>query len=163
MLYRGRQKTCEGDPDPQQRDLEILRALHRYRYLATRQIADIPSDAKWRPRDAVDIDYVWHDLEVNDWMLAYTRLLGEPLDDWLGPAEARVEIESASDPSRRRHVRLSADRVSPHATFANELQLGDELQPVLNARTLWQGAASGGLGAPAHQAAETIIPGASDE
>lgn len=190
MLYRGRRRTCEGDPEPQQRDLEILRALYRYRYLTTRQIAEtwwpgchltraqvrlrrmheagwidrirprlergshewiyllaregfrlgqayvrgetsyIPADAKWCPRDAVDLDYVWHDLEVNDWMLAYTRLLGERLDDWLGPAEARIEIESAYDPSRRRHARLTADHVSPHATFAHELRLGDELWPV---------------------------------
>ena len=181
---------CEGDPEPQQRDLEILRALSRYRYLTTRQIAEtwwpgchltraqvrlrrmhdagwidrirprldrgshewiyllardgfrlgqgyvrgaesyIPDDAKWRPRDTVDLDYVWHDLEVNDWMLAYTRLLGSHVPDWLGPAEARIEIESAYDPSKRRHVPLTADRVSPQATYANELRLGDELLPV---------------------------------
>ena len=190
MLYRGRRRTCEGDPEPQHRDLEILRALHRYRYLTTNQIAEtwwagchltraqvrlrrmhdagwidrirprlergshewiyllaregfrlgqsyvrgaesyIPGEAKWRPRDAVDLDYVWHDLEVNHWMLAYIRLLGERLGDWLGPAEARIEIESAYDPSRRRHARLTADRVCPRATFAHELQLGDELSPV---------------------------------
>jgi hypothetical protein len=180
----------EGDPEPQQRDLEILRALYRYRYLTTRQIAEtwwpgchltraqvrlrrmhdagwidrirprlergshewiyllaregfrlgqsyvrgaesyIPGEAKWRPRDAVDLNYVWHDLEVNDWMLAYTRLLGEHVADWLGPAEARIEIESAYDSSKRRHVSLTADRVSPRATYAHELQLGDELLPV---------------------------------
>lgn len=189
MLYRGRRRTCEGDPEPQQRDLEILRALHRYRYLTTRQIAKtwwpgchltraqvrlrrmhdagwidrvrprlergshewiyllardgfrlgqsyvrgadsyIPADAKWRPRDALDLDYIWHDLEVNDWMLAYTRQLGSHEADWLGPAEARIEIESAYDPAKRRHVRLTVDRVSPRATYVNDLALGDELWP----------------------------------
>ena len=190
MLYRGRRRTCEEDPEPQQRDLEILRALHRYRYLTTRQIAEtwwpgchltraqvrlrrmhdagwidrirprldrgshewiyllarhgfklgqsyvrgpesyIPADSKWRPRDAVDLDYVWHDLEVNEWMLAYTRLLGAHVADWLGPAEARIEIESAYDPTRRRHARLTADRVNPDMAHANELRLGGELWPV---------------------------------
>jgi hypothetical protein len=190
MLYRGRRKTSGREPEPQQRDLEILRALHRYGYLTTSQIADawwpgchltraqvrlrrmhdagwidrlrprlergshewiyylarkgfalgqsyvrgeqpyIPREAKWRPRDVVDLDYVWHDLELNDWMLAYARLLGEGLDDWLGPTEAAVEIESTFDSSLRRHVRLTADRVARDLLGGSDLQLGKELWPV---------------------------------
>jgi Replication-relaxation len=190
MVYRGRRRTDGRDPEPQQRDLEIIRALYRYRYLTTGQIADtwwpgchltraqvrlrrmhdvgwidrlrprlergshewiyylehkgfrlgqsyvrggapyIPREAKWRPRDVVDLDYVCHDLELNDWMLAYARLLGEGLDDWLGPTEAAVEIESNFDSALRRHVRLTAQRVTPDTVHVGDLRLGEELWPI---------------------------------
>ena len=178
------------DPEPQKRDLEILRALYRYRYLTTSQIADqwwpgchptraqvrlrrmhdagwldrlrprtdrgshewiyflarrgfqlgqsyfrgeetyVPREAKWRPRDAVDLDYVWHDLEVNEWILAYRELLGELLEDWLGPAEARVEIRSAYDSELRRHAPPKAGRLCTEHTWAHDLRLGEDVLPV---------------------------------
>lgn len=190
MIYRGRRRTGQDDPEPQKRDLEILRALHRYRYLTTSQIARrwwphshptraqvrlrrlhdagwlerlrprvnrgshewiyflarkgfqlgqsyfrgketyVTREAKWRPHDAVDLDYVWHDLELNDWMLTYVELLGNQLEDWVGPAEARVEIRTAYDSELRRHATPKADRLCPEQVRVGDLRLGPDVRPV---------------------------------
>jgi len=90
----------------------------------------VPREAKWHPRDAVDLDYVWHDLRLNDWMLAYTALLGDVLEDWLGPAEARVEIRSAYDSELRRHAPPKADRLCPEQVWMGDLRLGIDVRPV---------------------------------
>lgn len=89
----------------------------------------VPREAKWRPRDAVDLDYVWHDLEVNEWVFAYGELLGDLLEDWLGPAEARVEIRSAYDSELRRHAPPKADRHCTEHTWAHDLRLGEAVLP----------------------------------
>jgi hypothetical protein len=93
--------------------------------------AYIPRDAKWRQSEVADLDYVWHDLEVNEWMLSYAQLLGDRLEDWLGPSEARLEIATTFCPRARRHVPLTADPVQPRGVYARDLQLGGELRPLL--------------------------------
>lgn len=191
MIARGRRHTPTDHPEPQQRDLEILRALWRYRYLTTGMIADnwwpgchltraqvrlrrlheagwigrlrprldrgshewiyhlarpgfllgqrylrtrhelfIPHEAKWRQGDAVDLDYVWHDLEVNRWMGAYKQLLGDQLEDWLGPMEARTKIGTRFDSGLRRHTPPTADQLAPSDGWVRDLRSGEEVRPV---------------------------------
>jgi hypothetical protein len=194
VIQRGRRFAAEEGPEPQARDLELLRALHRYRYLSTSLIARtwwrdchptraqvrlrrmfdagwvdrmrprlargshewiyrlakpgfllgqtyrrgndtyIPRDAKWRADEVADLDYVWHDLDVNEWMLSYADLLRDRLEDWLGPSEARLEIATTFCPRARRHVPLTADQVLPRGVYARDLQLGRELRPLLTPR-----------------------------
>ncbi|MEX0993591.1 MAG: replication-relaxation family protein [Solirubrobacterales bacterium] len=145
-------KKLAEDLEPQARDLEIIRALWRYRFLLTSQIARewwpgkslyaaqrrllrmtaagwvtrfrprlskgmhewiyqlarkgfdlgrrswgldgpyIPPEAKWRPRHVADYNVVQHDLQVNAWVMAYRRLAGNGVVDWLGPDESRVDV-----------------------------------------------------------------------
>lgn len=155
LLLRDRKpppKELAEDLEPQARDLEIIRALWRYRFLLTSQIAQewwpgkslwatqkrllrmtaagwvtrfrprlskgkhewvyelarkgfelgrtwrgldglyIPSEAKWRPRHVSDYRVVQHDLQVNAWVMAYRRLIGDEVADWLGPEQGRLDV-----------------------------------------------------------------------
>ena len=155
LLLRDRRsppKELAEELEPQARDLEILRALWRYRFLLTSQIARewwsgkslwaaqkrllrmtaagwvtrfrprlwkgkhewvyqlarkgfelgrtcrgldgpyIPSEAKWRPRHVNDYRVVQHDLQVNAWVMAYRRLIGDEVADWLGPEQGRLDV-----------------------------------------------------------------------
>ena len=191
VIARGRRHAPTDHPEPQQRDLEILRDLWRYRYLTTRMIAEkwwpgchltraqvrlrrlhdagwvdrlrprlnrgshewiyhlarpgfglgqrylrdrddpyIPREAKWHQRDAIDLDYVWHDLEVNQWMRAYAELLGDQLEDWLGPAEARTHVASRFDPTLRRHRAPTTDQLAPSRGWVRDLRSGEDVRPV---------------------------------
>jgi len=168
----------EREPDPElarrlapaPRDLEVLRALWRYRVLLTSQIAaewwpdNDPSAAqrrlvkltragwlcRFRPvvaagthewiyqltpdgnalgqrhhgphgpyipagrfqqRRPTDFRLVAHDLQVNAWVMAYRRLAGRLIGDWLGPEESVVEVPQRQ--RGRRGERIGPDDVRP--------------------------------------------------
>ncbi len=155
LLLRDRRPPAPelaGDLAVQPRDLEILRALWRYRFLLTSQIARewwtgrsryaaqkrllrltaagwvtrfrprlsrgkhewvyqlarkgfqlaktfydelgpyVPHEAKWRERHVRDYRVIEHDVQMNAWVMAYRRVAGERVTDWLGPDESRLEV-----------------------------------------------------------------------
>jgi hypothetical protein len=160
------------DLAPQARDLEILRALWRYRFLLTSQIADewwpgkslyaaqrrllrmtaagwvtrfrprlskgkhewiyqldkkgfdlakrswgldgpyIEAEAKWRTRDVREYSVVEHDLQVNAWVFAYKRLVGDNLIDWLGPDQGRIDVPTTYESHERRFRRVKLQDVT---------------------------------------------------
>jgi protein involved in plasmid replication-relaxation len=162
-------KKHAEDLTPQARDLEILRALWRYRFLLTSQIADewwpgcslyaaqrrllrmtaagwvtrfrprlskgkhewiyqldrkgfelaktswglegryIEEGAKWRPRHVREYSVVEHDLQVNAWVRAYRKLVGDQIIDWLGPDQGRIEVPTLYDSHARRYRKVGID------------------------------------------------------
>jgi len=62
--------------------------------------------ARFRAREVFDFSTVVHDLEVNDWAIAFQRLAGERLLEWRGPREATIEVPGGKrrDPLVDDHV-----------------------------------------------------------
>jgi hypothetical protein len=170
LLLRDRHpppKELAEELEPQARDLEIIRALWRYRFLLTSQIARewwpgkslwatqkrllrmtaagwvtrfrprlskgkhewiyelarkgfelgrnyrspdgfyVPKEAKWRPRKVSDYRLVQHDLQVNAWVMAYRRLIGEEIADWLGPEQGRLDVPTRYEDRRFKPMTLA--------------------------------------------------------
>jgi Replication-relaxation len=54
----------------------------------------VPASERFRPRAAVDIKTVLHELQLNAWVIAYRRLLGPALLEWRGEPDARIEFSA---------------------------------------------------------------------
>jgi Replication-relaxation len=169
LLLRDRRpppRKLAEDLAPQPRDLEILRALWRHRFLLTSQIASewwpgkslyaaqrrllrmtaagwidrfrprlskgkhewiyelaragfelgricwtvdgpcISPEAKWKPRHVTDYRLVQHDLQVNAWVMAYRRLAGDRVVDWIGPDHGRIDVPTKYVDRRFKQVEL---------------------------------------------------------
>jgi len=78
--------------------------------------AYIDETLRWSERRAVDMRAVEHELRVNEWMLAYRRVVGGRVVDWLGRREARAApAEAERDPQ------TEAMAVAPDAAALIEL------------------------------------------
>jgi hypothetical protein len=162
-------KKHAEDLAPQARDLEILRALWRHRFLLTSQIAAewwaghslyaaqrrllrmtaagwvtrfrprlskgkhewiyqldrkgfelakrswgldghyIEQDARWRPRHVTEYSVVEHDLQVNAWVMAYRKLAGDEVIDWLGPDQGRIDVPTVYESHSHRFRKVGLD------------------------------------------------------
>jgi Replication-relaxation len=67
--------------------------LARDGHRAAQQTGELPADLRFTARreQIFDYRYVVHDLRVNDWVLAYSKLVGEQFVDWHGPDAARLD------------------------------------------------------------------------
>jgi Replication-relaxation len=187
LLLRDREpppRELADELEPQARDLEIIRALWRYRFLLTSQIARewwpgkslwatqkrlrrltaagwvsrfrprlskgkhewvyelarkgfelgrnyrgldgfyIPKEAKWRPRRVSDYRLVLHDLQVNAWVMAYRRLVGEEIADWLGPEQGRIDVPTRYEDRRFKPMTMEhARQEAPERVYVHDLRL----------------------------------------
>jgi hypothetical protein len=199
LLLRDREplpKELAEELEPQARDLEIIRALWRYRFLLTSQIARewwpgkslwatqkrlrrltaadwvtrfrprlskgkhewvyelarkgfelgrnyrcldgfyIPNEAKWRPRHVSDYRLVQHDLQVKAWAMAYRRLVGEEIADWLGPEQGRIDVPTRYEDRRFKPMTLDhANHEMSDYTYIRDLRR-DTFAPVVPDATL---------------------------
>jgi hypothetical protein len=53
-----------------------------------------------------DYRLVQHDLQVNAWVMAYRRLVGEEIADWLGPEQGRLDVPTRYEDRRFKPMRL---------------------------------------------------------
>jgi len=81
--------------------------LARDGHRAAQQGGELAADLRFTPRreQIFDYRYVVHDLRLNDWVIAYTRLLGGHFVEWHGPDQARME-----PPKLERHEMRHAER-----------------------------------------------------
>lgn len=83
---------------------------------------------EFRPPRVVDFAYILHDLEVNDWVLAYRRRAGERLVAWAGEPDAAVRVPPGTRASRA-SVRQSRPKpLRPDALLEIGLASGKEAQ-----------------------------------
>ena len=96
----------------------------------------IPKEAKWRPRHVSDYRLVQHDLQVNAWVMAYRRLVGEEIADWLGPEQGRIDVPTRYEDRRFKPMTLDhANHEMSDYTYIRDLRR-DTFAPVVPDATL---------------------------
>jgi hypothetical protein len=75
-------------------------ALTRAGFNAARGYRALPESARFHPRPLHNFQYAIHDLELNEWVIAYRRLTGDAFLGWAGEEES--EIRPSRTPTPRR-------------------------------------------------------------